>query len=247
MYTYMSNCLWGSSQEERPLFSLPNALPLVAIGFLWWWTVFFSQWVVNLHVFQLHFVYLSLIVKDKHQYMEPNTYVWDGVGGGKGECIWKEIFSFFTYLIVWIHYLAFPFLQTLCRNYSMEKKMIHLQHLLYLHWLVLLSNNQGLDFTCLLIWGVLFEMFELRHWRCLFPIKEGHQQLCQGSVKVVESKCTCKLSCNCLVGHRETDVLAGKALEGRGSHYFVTAACFFSVGMKDGNHNLYSHLRTARG
>jgi len=35
--------------------------------------VFLNQWVVNLHVFQLHFVYLSLIVKDKQQYTEPNT------------------------------------------------------------------------------------------------------------------------------------------------------------------------------
>lgn len=54
----------------------------------------------------------------------------------------------------------------------------------------------------LLIWGVLFEMSELRHLNFLFPVKEEHQQLfnCQGSVKVGESKC--KLNYNCLVGHR---------------------------------------------
>lgn len=52
----------------------------------------------------------------------------------------------------------------------------------------------------LLICGVLFEMSELRHLNLLFPIKEEHQQLCQGSVKVGESKC--KVSCNCPVGHR---------------------------------------------
>lgn len=105
--------------------------------------------------------------------------------------------------------------------------MIHLQHVLYLHWLLFLSNNQGLDFKCLLIWGVLFEMSELRHWGFFFPIEEKHWQLCQGSVQLVESKCTCRLSCTCLVGQRETEVLAGKALEGKGSHCFVTAACLF--------------------
>jgi len=66
----------------------------------------------------------------------------------------------------------------------------------------------------------------------LFYIKEGHQQLCQGSVKVVENKCNCKLSYNCLAGHRETDILAGKALEGNGSYCFVTAACFFELGWR---------------
>lgn len=115
--------------------------------------------------------------------------------------------------------------------------MIHLQHLLHRHWLVLLSNNQGLDFKCLPIWGVLFEMSELRHRRFLFCIKDGHQQLCW-RVK------TCKLSCNCLVGHRETEVLAGKALARKGCCSSVTAACFFQFGWKRAttNSNLISNL-----
>lgn len=43
---------------------------------------------------------------------------------------------------------------------------------------------------------------------------------------------------NCLVEHRETKVLARKDLEGKYSHCFVTAVCFFSVGMKDSDRNL---------
>lgn len=50
-------------------------------------------------------------------------------------------------------------------------------------------------------------MAELRHLNLLFPIKEEHQQLCQGSVKVGESKC--KVSYNCLVGHRNGCISRG--------------------------------------
>lgn len=110
------------------------------------------------------------------------------------------------------------------------KMMIHLQHLRHYHWLVLLSNNQGLDFKCLPIRGVLFEMSELSHRRFLFCIKDGHQQLCWRVN-------TCKLRCNCLVGHRETEVLAGKAFARKGS---VTAACFFQFVWKRATTNLTS-------
>lgn len=41
VYVREGNRLWGSSQAQRPLFSLPNALLLVAIiFFLWWWKYF---------------------------------------------------------------------------------------------------------------------------------------------------------------------------------------------------------------
>lgn len=76
----------------------------------------------------------------------------------------------------------------------------------------------------LLIWGVLFEMSELRHLNFLFPVKEEQQQLCQGSGKVGESKC--KLSYNCLVGHRNRGI-GREPFKRKGYHCFVTAACFF--------------------
>lgn len=62
----------------------------------------------------------------------------------------------------------------------------------------------------LLILGVLFEMSALRHLNFLFPVKEKHQQLFnyKVSVKVVESKC--KLSFNCLVGHRNRGTGKGR-------------------------------------
>lgn len=74
------------------------------------------------------------------------------------------------------------------------------------------------------MWGILFEMSELRHLFFPFPVKGEHQQLfnCQGSVKVGKSKC--ELSYNCLLGHRG---IGREGFREKGYDCFVTAALFF--------------------
>lgn len=70
VYVREGNCLWGSSPI---VFSTKCSATCCNHFFFMMMKVFLNQWFENLHVFQLHLIYLSLMVKDKQQYTEPNT------------------------------------------------------------------------------------------------------------------------------------------------------------------------------